>query len=86
MPLENGDWRCDRSAAKASHDAKVLAWSDEELHALSCIDEQLHRRLPQTSLADEEMRCQRDMRVRGVRLRAYHERLGDLADIMGIAA
>lgn len=64
-----------------------LAMSDEEVFLLSYCDETWHEdaRHSTRSLAEDEMRCQRDMRVRGRRLWRYHLTIGDLWEIMGIA-
>lgn len=67
------DWR------SANH-ADVL-FSDEEVWALSQIDLDDPAFLRGSlSIAEKEMLCQRDMRVRGRRLWNYHVRVGDLAD------
>lgn len=65
-----------------------IAFSDEEVFQLSHIEETWHLdfRRSANSLVDDEMACQRDMRVRGRRLWAYHEKLGDLWDILGTNA
>lgn len=64
----------------------AVVFSPQELWALSHIEETYHVRLAGTSVADDEMICQRDMKIRGVRLRAYHAKLGDLNAILGMAA
>lgn len=76
----NGDWR-------GSNQADVY-FSDEEVWLLSEIDAESFPGQIRMSLniAEQEMRCQRDMRVRGKRLWHYHERLGDLWDILGLSA
>jgi hypothetical protein len=79
------DWR--RSHPQGGHALRVL-WNDQEVFQLSHIDETWHQDFRQSanSVFEDEMRCQHDMRVRGMRLRAYHQKLGDLFDILGIAA
>lgn len=61
-----------------------VIWNDEEVFLLQHIEQTWHQdfRMRSNTIADEEMACQRDMRVRGRRLWAYHEKLGDLWDIM----
>lgn len=62
------------------HHADV-AFSDEEVWALSRIDaDDPSMLMGSVSIAEKEMLCQRDMRVRGRRLWNYHERVGDLLD------
>lgn len=76
MSILNGsDWHtCNR--------ADVL-FSDEEVWALSRIDaEEPGLLCGSLSIAEQEMRCQRDMRVRGRRLWSYHARVGDLLDFI----
>lgn len=69
------DWR-------ASNHADVL-FNDEEVWALSLIDAEHPSFLRGSlSIAEKEMLCQRDMRVRGRRLWSYHERVGDLFDFI----
>lgn len=67
--------------------SRVVAFSDEEIFLLSHIDETWHQdfRIPGRSIADTEMQCQRNMVIRGKRLWNYHERVGDLLDILGMA-
>jgi hypothetical protein len=78
VSINNGAWEHRVNRAQ-------VAFSDEEVFLLSHIDETWNepRRYPGTSILEHEMACQRDMRVRGKRLWSYHERLGDLADIIG---
>jgi hypothetical protein len=73
----NGDWR-------GSNRADVL-FSDEEVWMLSQIDAaDQPGAMWVGTIGEQEMRCQRDMRVRGKRLWNYHLRLGDLLDILGL--
>lgn len=72
----NGDWR-------GSNRSDVL-FNDEEVWMLSQIDAQQPGNLWVGNIAEQEMRCQRDMRVRGRRLWNYHQRVGDLWEILGI--
>lgn len=67
--------------------ADVL-FNDQEIFALSHIDANWHMdiRRPSNSVADDEMRCQRDMRVRGKRLWSYHQRVGDLHEFLPLKA
>lgn len=74
--LANGDWR-------GSNRSDVL-FSDEEVWLLSQIDAEQPGQLWVGNIAEREMRCQRDMIVRGKRLWNYHLRLGDLWDILGL--
>lgn len=60
-----------------------VLFSAEELAALQAIDAAPHARRG-SSVRELEMACQRDMEVRGRRLRAYHATIGDLADILGL--
>lgn len=61
----------------------AVAFSDEEVWALSRIDHDDPSILfCSPSVIEHEMRCQRDMRVRGRRLWDYHRRVGDLADYL----
>lgn len=65
--------------------SRLVDFSDEEIFLLSHIDETWHQdfRVPANSIRDDELRCQRDMRVRGKRLWRYHQTMGDLTDILG---
>lgn len=74
----NGDWR-------GFNKADIL-FSDEEVWLLSQIDAQEPGHLWVGNIAEQEMRCQRNMRVRGKRLWSYHQRLGDLWAILGLSA
>lgn len=80
MSKANGDWRGDNRSD--------VYFSDQEVWLLSTIDaEQYPGELRMTlNVCEQEMRCQRDMRVRGKRLWNYHMRLGDLLDILGMQA
>lgn len=79
MSKSNGsDWH-------TLHHADVH-FTDEEVWALSQMEvgadpSELYMSL---SIAEHEMRCQRNMIVRGRRLWNYHIRVGDLLDILGI--
>lgn len=71
----NGDWR-------GNNRADVL-FSDEEVWLLSQIDDQqLPGQLWIGDICEQEMCCQRDMKVRGRRLWDYHKRVGDLHEIL----
>lgn len=56
--------------------------SPQEQAALNALDLNDPRRLRAMSIADVEMICQHDMKVRGQRLTAYHIALGDIADYL----
>lgn len=72
----NGDWR--------QYNSPDVYFSDEEVWMLSQIDAEQHPGEIRMTLniCEQEMRCQRDMKVRGRRLCDYHRRLGDLWDIL----
>lgn len=84
---QNGEWNLRtegrshdwRDGWRQSNRSEVY-FSDEEIFALSHIDEHWHEdvRCPANRIAEDEMTCQRDMKVRGRRLWAYHVKLGDL--------
>lgn len=75
----NGDWR-------GSNRSDVL-FSDEEVWMLSQIDAaDQPGAMWVGSIAQQEMQCQRDMKVRGKRLWSYHLRVGDLFQILGLEA
>lgn len=57
-----------------------VLFSEQELAELQAIDAQPSARR-RSDVRELEMRCQRDMTVRGRRLWAYHAKLGDLAEI-----
>lgn len=74
----NGEWRGNNRAD--------VYFSDEEVFLLSQIDaEQDPSQLWVGTIAEKEMLCQRDMKVRGKRLWSYHQRVGDLWEILGLS-
>lgn len=72
-----------QSEIASFYNSPDIYFSDQEIWELSRIDAEMQN--PSSlftgyNIAEQEMRCQRDMRVRGKRLWNYHFRIGDLAD------